>query len=467
MDPLPEPIESFLQTTCIADRHPCYLAVARDGRIEEAGGAGAFYGIAEPVAGMAAVDVLAVLDGLLPPAVPHECLPHCQLTDAVFAELHILRGDARDWVILLDASDQARQLQRLQQQAHEMTLLYEREARLRRDLQESREHIHDLRGMLEAKASFHDMIGSTPAMQALYELIEQIAAVDATVLIEGETGTGKELVARAIHAACSRRDGPLVTVNCAGLSDSLINSQLFGHRKGAFTDAVKDQTGFFEAANGGTIFLDEIGDIPMNTQTRILRTLEQREITRIGDTESHRVDIRILAATNKDLSAEVRAGRFREDLLYRIRVARITVPPLRQRRQDIPLLINAFLRVLRAANEKAVNNVEHETLRLLVEYHWPGNVRELRNAVEFAYIRCHGETIRTEDLPPEIVAIRDGRRAARDAGTVDERERLLGALRAANGRRTAAARLLGISRATFYRRLDACMIDPATLNDAP
>jgi len=466
MDRLPEPIELFLRTTCIVNRQPFYLGVDRDGIVVEAGGAGAFYGIRESVTGTPAVDVLDPLAGLLPPAVAHDVLPHCQLTDTVFAELHLLRGDACDWVILLDASSQADRLQRLQQQAHEMTLLYEREVRLHRALQESREHIHDLRGMLETKASFHEMIGGTPEMQALYGLIEQLAEVDSTVLIEGETGTGKDLVARAIHAACTRRDGPLIVVNCAGLSDSLINSQLFGHRKGAFTDAVKDQTGFFEAADGGTIFLDEIGDIPMNTQTRILRTLEQREITRIGDTESRRVDIRILAATNKDLAVEVRAGRFREDLLYRIRVARIMVPPLRRRRQDIPLLINAFLRALRAANGKPVNNVEHDTLRLLVDYHWPGNVRELRNVVEFAYIRCQGGTIRTEDLPPEIVAIRDGRRAARDAGTVDERERLLGALRAANGRRTAAAKLLGISRATFYRRLEACMIDPATLDEA-
>ena len=197
--------------------------------------------------------------------------------------------------------------------------------------------VYNLRSMLEEKAEFCGMIGKSASMEKVFQMIRNLAGLDATVLIEGETGTGKELVARAIHDASSSADKPFIVVNCAGLSDSLINSELFGHRKGAFTGAMQDQEGLFEAANGGTILLDEIGDVPMNTQTRLLRVLEQREVVRIGETQPRKIDIRILAATHKDLRQEVRAGNFREDLLYRIRVARIMIPPLRERREDIPL----------------------------------------------------------------------------------------------------------------------------------
>ncbi len=323
--------------------------------------------------------------------------------------------------------------------------------------------IFDLRRQLEGRAVFHDMVGATPSMRAVFDLIRDVAAVDATVLIEGETGTGKDLVARAIHFSSPRRDKPLVVVNAAGLSDSLINSQLFGHKKGAFTDAVSDQEGFFEAADGGTIFLDEIGDIPMNTQTRILRALEQKEVTRIGETKARKVDVRILAATNKDLNAEVAQGNFRADLLYRLRVARIRLPTLRERREDLPALVELFLRQACEATGKKIVDIDQIAMRAILDYGWPGNVRELKNALAFSAIHCKGTRIRMVDLPPELT---DGsaRRSADTQTDVDaEKEQILRALETAGGRRDEAARLLGIGRATLYRRMKACFITPGDL----
>ncbi len=316
----------------------------------------------------------------------------------------------------------------------------------------------DLRNRLHEKACFQDMVGKSRPMRQVFQLIEDVARVDATVLIEGETGTGKELVARALHFSSSRKDGPFVVVNCAGLADSLINSQLFGHKKGSFTDAVSDQKGVFEAAHGGTILLDEIGDIPMNTQTRILRALEQREIVRVGETQPRKVDIRILSATNKDLEAEVKKGNFRLDLLYRIRVARVTLPPLRVRREDIPLLVEAFVHDICVEYDMDVPSVERDALSSMMAYRWPGNVRELRNAVEFALIRCKESKLRLVDLPPEINAVRGGGSGDLGYDVDSEKTQILNALKASKGRRAEAAKLLGISRATLYRRMKACCI---------
>ncbi len=314
--------------------------------------------------------------------------------------------------------------------------------------------VHDLRRQLNDKA-FHDMIGRSRQMEDVFRTIREVAPMKATVLIQGETGTGKELVARAIHASSPRCDNALVVVNCAGLSDSLINSELFGHRKGAFTDAKTDQAGLFEAADGGTIFLDEIGDIPMNTQTRILRVLEEREVVRIGETHARKIDIRILAATNKDLNEAVRTGKFRNDLLYRIRVARVNLPPLRERRDDIPLLVETFLSNARASTGKAVESMSADAMHVLMDYAWPGNVRELRNAIEYAAISCRGSVIQPGDLPPEPTeALKVGTR--RDYEVKTERERIRQALEATKGRRGEAAKLLGISRATLYRRIRIC-----------
>ena len=323
--------------------------------------------------------------------------------------------------------------------------------------------VYDLRQQLHETANFENIVGNTEQMTHVFQLISDVARVDATVLIEGETGTGKELVAQAIHNTSARRDMPFVVVNSAGLSDSLIDSQLFGHKKGAFTDASTDQQGFFEAAEGGTIFLDEIGDVPMNTQTRILRALEQKEIIRIGDTHSHKVDVRILAATNKDLDTEVKCGNFRLDLLYRLRVARVHLPTLKERSGDIPLLVDVFIDQARTATGKNIEQIEQDAMSTLMNYAWPGNVRELKNAISFAAIHCKGPVIRENNLPPEITGAPERPTMRREYHVKSERERILKALETAKGKRGEAAKILGIGRATLYRRMKACMINPSDL----
>ena len=313
--------------------------------------------------------------------------------------------------------------------------------------------VHDLRRLLDERAQFHDLLGKSKAMQLVYQQIRDVARVDSTVLIEGETGTGKELVARAIHSSSHRKDKPFIAVNCAGLTESLLSSQLFGHKRGAFTGAIEDQQGLFEAANGGTLLLDEIGDIPITVQNQLLRVLQEREITRLGESRPRKIDVRVLAATHRNLSEEAAKGTFRSDLFYRIRVARISVPPLRGRREDIPLLASSFLAQFSAASGKRVTDVSHDALRLLAGYQWPGNVRELRSAVEFAMIRCEGAVIQPDDLPPEILQPADFESVIPGDPLVDEKARFLQALERSRGNRALAARLLGISRATLYRRL--------------
>ncbi len=320
--------------------------------------------------------------------------------------------------------------------------------------------VHDLRRLLDERAQFYDLRGKSLAMQQVYQQIRDVARVDSTVLIEGETGTGKELVAKAIHAASHRKDKPFIAVNCAGLTEALLSSQLFGHKRGAFTGAIEDQQGLFEAANGGTLLLDEIGDIPMPVQNQLLRVLQEREIVRLGETRPRKIDVRLLAATHRNLSDEVTKGNFRADLFYRIRVARITVPSLRERREDIPLLAASFLTQFSTAASKPATEVSHEAVRLLMDHPWPGNVRELRSAVEFAVIRCRGPVIQPDDLPPEIIQPEDFATAIPGDPLSDEKARFLEALSRSRGNRALAARLLGISRATLYRRLVDLKISP-------
>ncbi|MBI1814213.1 MAG: sigma-54-dependent Fis family transcriptional regulator [Deltaproteobacteria bacterium] len=323
--------------------------------------------------------------------------------------------------------------------------------------------VHDLRRLLDEKAQFRDLVGKSTPMVQMYQLIRDLARVDSTVLIEGETGTGKELVARAIHYSSHRAEKPFIAVNSAGLTDSLLASQLFGHKRGAFTGAFEDHKGVFEAAEGGTIFLDEIGDVPLNVQTSLLRVLQEREITRLGESKPRKVDVRVLAATHHNLSAEAAAGDFRPDLLYRIRVARVHPPSLRERREDIPLLVGSFLGQVGAATGKPVEQVSAAAMHELMQYAWPGNVRELRSAIEFAVIRCQTSVIDVTDLPPELTQPPVPQIAAAGFGVIpeiDERERLLTAIQSAKGNRTEAARLLGISRATLYRRLSELQVDP-------
>ncbi len=327
-----------------------------------------------------------------------------------------------------------------------------------------------------SRSQFGRMVGSSPSMTEVFQSMAEVGTGDWTVLIEGETGVGKEPVARGIHAVGARCRGPFIAVNAAGLTESLLASQLFGHRKGAFTGAVTDQQGYFEAADGGTLFLDEIADVPIAVQLSLMRVLQEKEIVRLGETRPRKVNVRVLAATNRDLKAEVRAGRFREDLLYRLRVARIRVPALRNRTEDIPMLVESFLAESRAAAGKPVRDVAEDVMARLMAYPWPGNVRELKNAVEHAVIRCRGSVLRVEDLPPELASTTPSgtfwRRPAIDSGLqpkVSERpspqaatppprppldaSRIIEALKAAGNNRVRAADALGVSRATLYRRL--------------
>jgi two-component system, NtrC family, response regulator HydG len=304
----------------------------------------------------------------------------------------------------------------------------------------------------------HGITGNSEGIQVLRDQIARLGPIDINVLIEGETGSGKELAARALHRASRRAAGPFLAVNCAALTETLASTELFGHRRGAFTGAVEAHKGIFESAAGGTVFLDEIGDIPKSQQPYLLRVLEQRTITRVGESVARPIDVRILTATHQDLDGAVADGRFRADLLYRIRVGRIRVPSLRERTGDIPILANAFIDAFARQLGRTLPPMADQTLEALVAHPWPGNVRELRNAVEFAALRCEGNRIEPEDLPPEI-RIGPPRPGTLDTSTADPREALQQALQRAGGNRSEAARFMGVSRATFYRRLADAGLD--------
>jgi sigma-54 dependent transcriptional regulator, acetoin dehydrogenase operon transcriptional activator AcoR len=359
--------------------------------------------------------------------------------------LHWKREDGRDFWMEVDLRDDPRDARK------KILFLY--------DVAE----LHGLRRLLNDRDQFENMIGKSDTIRRVYRLIENLADVETTVLIEGETGTGKELVARAIYNRSARRRGPFVAVNCAGLTESLVSSQLFGHKRGAFTGALDDSRGLFEAADGGVIFLDEIGDIPPGVQTSLLRVLQEREIVRLGETRARKVNARVLSATHQNLSEKTETGAFRADLLYRIRVARIQVPPLRDHLDDIPLLVSRFLADFRASTGKMVLDVSADAMRALTQFQWPGNVRELRSAIEFAVVACRRPILSIDDFPPEISALslRKVYAAIPSEPVADEKERILAALRKAGGKRNAAAKLLGMSRATLYRRMAALEIPKA------
>jgi PAS domain S-box-containing protein len=316
--------------------------------------------------------------------------------------------------------------------------------------------IHTLRKQLEDKSQFHDLIGKCQPMQDVYRQIRNLSQVESTVVIEGETGTGKELVARALHDSSPRKDNPFLAVNCAGLTESLLGSQLFGHKKGSFTGADRDHRGFFESAQGGTIFLDEIGDMPSPVQMSLLRVLQEKEITRLGESQPRKVDVRIICATHHDLQEQMAQHAFRADLLYRIRVGRIHLPPLRERTEDIPLLIWSFVGQCRKAMGKLfVQDVSSDALQRLTRYQWPGNIRELKSVIEYAVLQCEGDTIHPRHFPPELLeSPGTALPVSKTITTVKDRARLLEALKETKGNRARAAQLLGISRATFYRWLD-------------
>ena len=316
-----------------------------------------------------------------------------------------------------------------------------------------------LREEVRGRYRFHKLIGKSRKMQDVFRLIEQAAGAHATVVIEGASGTGKELAARAIHYNGPRANAPFVPVHCAALAEGVLESELFGHVKGAFTGASSDKKGRFEAAAGGTLFLDEIGEISPLIQLKLLRVVQEREIERVGSNAPVRVDVRIVAATNKDLRDLVKKGEFREDLYYRLRVVALTLPPLRDHRDDIPLLVNHFVEKFRESTGKPITGCEDAVLRLFLAYPWPGNVRELENAIERAFVVASGRTITLEDLPPEILEgevgqAAESRRELRSAEAEGEREMILQALTETGWIKAKAARRLGIARNTLYAKME-------------
>jgi len=336
----------------------------------------------------------------------------------------------------------------------------ELEMRISRALRQQHLEVENavLRQHLNAKFGLENAVAESPAMKEVADVIRQVAPTRASVLLLGESGTGKELMARAIHQLSPRAARPLVAVHCAALSPTLLESELFGHEKGAFTGAHEKRIGRFEQAQGGTLFLDEIGEIDASVQVKLLRFLGERTFERVGSNKTLTADVRLIAATNKNLQEEVKAGRFRDDLFFRLRVVEITLPPLRQRTEDIPLLASTFLREFASENDKKVNEFTPDALEALMSYAWPGNVRELRTAVEHAVVLSRGERISLRDLPPALRAGGAGAGPARWTSqpvTVAEAEKqmIVRALKEGGGSRTVAARKLGMSRRTLHRKL--------------
>jgi len=337
----------------------------------------------------------------------------------------------------------------------------ELEMRIARALKQQNLEVENvsLRKQLDSKFGLENIIGESPVMKEIFDVVQQVAPTRATVLVLGESGTGKELIAKAVHQLSPRAKQPFVTVHCAALAPTLLESELFGHEKGAFTGAHERRIGRFEQAQGGTLFLDEIGEIDATIQVKLLRFLGERTFERVGSNKTLTADVRLVAATNKNLEELVKAGKFREDLFFRLRVVEIELPPLRERTGDLPLLAQSFLREFVKENGKTVNDFTTDALQLLMNYGWPGNVRELRTAIEHAVVLCRGEKISARDLPPSV---RGGRTPGvqllqRNDLTVKEAEKQLieRALKETDGNRTRAAKKIGMSRRTFHRKLHA------------
>jgi len=331
---------------------------------------------------------------------------------------------------------------------------------------------------LAAPFSPQGIIGDSTAMQDVLRLVEKVAKADTTVFIHGESGTGKELVARAIHDASARKDKPFITVSCAALAETLLESELFGHEKGSFTGAIKRKLGRFELADGGTLFLDEIGDVPLSVQTKLLRVLQERAFDRVGGEELVHVDVRVISATNRDITEQVKTGAFREDLFYRLHIVPIQLPPLRDRPSDIKLLAEHFVQKLGPRTNRQITGISAEALRSLAAHRWAGNVRELENAVEQALVFADGEQIEVADLPPMVTGMgRPGPAAApvvpleEDDRPLDEiletleKSLILRAFKKAKGVKTETARFLGIKTSALYYKLDKYGISDADAQD--
>lgn len=318
--------------------------------------------------------------------------------------------------------------------------------------------IEYLKKELTQEHGYHGIIGTSPVMQAVYDLVKNAAESEAPVVILGESGTGKELVASAIHRLSQRAEGPFIKVNCASLNESLLESELFGHVKGAFTGADRLRVGRFEAANQGSLFLDEIGDIPSSVQVKLLRVVQEKDIERVGSHNPIPTDVRLISATNRELKDLVDQGVFREDLYYRLNVIPIRIPPLRDRKEDIPLLAESFMAKIRLRGLKNIQGLSPEAMDQLMNYHWPGNIRELINVLEYAFVVCKEKWIRSEHLPGYLIHERPRKHhGEREKGEgtrgPGELEKILLALEQAQGKKTDAARRLGLSRVTLWKKM--------------
>lgn len=332
------------------------------------------------------------------------------------------------------------------------------------DLYAEHERLKEEVQQLKARNRYDRIIGKSQKMVELMDTVSQVAPTKASVLITGESGVGKELVADAIHELSNRSKGPFIKVHCAALTASLLESELFGHEKGSFTGAVKEKKGRFELADGGTIFLDEIGEIDAQTQVKLLRVLQERQFERVGGEKSITVDVRIVCATNRDLPKEIEKGNFREDLYYRLNVVHLDVPPLRERKDDIPLLMTSFLQQFSSENGRSIEAFSNQAKRALLGYEWPGNIRELRNCIESAVVLARTSIIEVEDLPVHIGKAQNASSVSLEVGiTLAEAEKqlIISTLASCAGNKTKAAEVLGIGRKTLHRKLQEYHIDEA------
>lgn len=316
-----------------------------------------------------------------------------------------------------------------------------------------------LRKEVESRYDFHKLIGKSPSMQKIYDLIERISDSPSNVLITGESGTGKELVAKAIHYNGARKEGPFVAINCSAIPETLLESELFGYRKGAFTDAKSDKKGLIFEANEGTLFLDEITEMPITLQSKLLRVIEEREVRPLGDLNSYPIDVRIISTSNQDIPSLIRQGKFREDLYYRLKVIDIEMPPLRDRKEDIPFLVKHFVNKFSKELKKNVSGISEEALRIFLNHSWPGNVRELENVIQRAITLCQHEEILIEDLPPTLFQKKEEslfEKAIEKRFTLDqlEKEYIKRVLVETGGNKSKAAEILGLDRKTIYRKLE-------------
>jgi two-component system, NtrC family, response regulator HydG len=314
--------------------------------------------------------------------------------------------------------------------------------------------LSDLEEELRERYQFHNIVGKSQEMQDIYRLISDLAEVETTVLVTGESGTGKDLVAKALHHMGERSSRPLVVVNCSALAENLLESELFGHVRGAFTGAIKDRTGRFHVADGGTMILDEVGDISPKIQLKLLRVLEEKELERVGESVPVKVDVRVIATTNRDLRERVRQGEFREDLYYRLKVMEISLPPLRDRRGDIPLLVEHFRKRFNTRFKREIEGLSEEALKRFMAYSWPGNIRQLEHVMEHAFVLCRDRIISTTHLPPELEEPKESGESVREKTPQETRQEILDVLSKTGWNKAKAARLLSMSRQTLYRKLE-------------